>query len=77
MTIEVLKPGALYADFSAVRMRPSAQPAEQTPPKDEGKEARGKGNKRAKRMNLGSYRVVMRWEGNRWRGKRGRVSKQL
>ena len=40
MAVEVLKPDALYTDFSVARMTPRAQPAQQTPPKDEGRETR-------------------------------------
>ena len=44
LTVEVLKPGALYADCSVVRVTPRAQPPKQTPPKDgEEKKAKGKG----------------------------------
>lgn len=44
LTVEVLRPGALYADCSVVRVTPQAQPHKETPPKDEGeKKAKGKG----------------------------------
>jgi hypothetical protein len=44
LTAEVLKPGALYADCSVVKVTPRAQPAKQAPSKDsEEKKAKGKG----------------------------------
>lgn len=44
LTVEVLKPGALYADCSVVKVTPRVQPSEQTPSKDgENKTAKGKG----------------------------------
>jgi len=44
LTIEVLKPGALYADCSVVRVTPRAQPPKRTLSKDgEEKKAKGKG----------------------------------
>ena len=44
LNAEVLKPGALYADCSVVRVTPRAQPPKQTPSKDgEEKKAKEKG----------------------------------
>jgi hypothetical protein len=44
LTAEVLKPGALYADCSVVKVTPRAQPAKQTPSKDsQEKKSKGKG----------------------------------
>ena len=44
LTVEVLKPGALYADCSVVRVTPGAHPSKQTPSKDgQGKVAMEKG----------------------------------
>lgn len=44
LTVEVLKPGALYADCSVVKITPRAKPPGQTTSKDgENKAAKGKG----------------------------------
>jgi hypothetical protein len=44
LTIEVLKPGALYADCSVVKITPRAKPSRQTTSRDEeNKTAKGKG----------------------------------
>ena len=44
LTVEVLKPGALYADCSVVRVAPQTRPPKETPSKDEEeKKAKGKG----------------------------------
>ena len=47
LTIEVLRPGALYADCSVVKVTPHAQPPKEIPSKDgEGKRAKGKGKQK-------------------------------
>ena len=47
LTVEVLKPGALYADCSVVRVTPRANPSKQTPSKDgQGKAGKEKGKQR-------------------------------
>ena len=44
LTVEVLKPGVLYADCSVVRVIPRVQPSKQTPSKDgQGSAVEGKG----------------------------------
>ncbi|KAF9646190.1 hypothetical protein BDM02DRAFT_3073607, partial [Thelephora ganbajun] len=43
LTVEVLKPGALYADCSVVRVTPRAQPPKKTPEGGEERETKGKG----------------------------------
>jgi len=50
LTVEVLKPGALYADCSVVRVTPRVQPSEQTRSKDgQGETAKEKGKQPDKR----------------------------
>ena len=44
LTVEVLRPGALYADCSVVRVTPHTRPPKETPPENgEEKKAKGKG----------------------------------
>ena len=49
LAVEVLKPGALYADCSVVRVAPRARPPKEAPPKDrEEKKVKGKGKRTVK-----------------------------